>query len=105
MRSIRHAWPMPESSSIKTALVTGGAKRLGRAIALALAGNGWDVAVHCHRSNAEAEATAAEIRKLGGRAAVIQADLGKESEVEAILPKVQAALGPLTCLVNNASVF
>jgi NAD(P)-dependent dehydrogenase (short-subunit alcohol dehydrogenase family) len=105
MRSIRHASPMPESTSIKTALVTGGAKRLGRAIALALATNGWDVAVHCHRSTTEAEATAAEIRKLGRRAAVIQADLGKEREVEAIIPKVHAALGPLTCLVNNASVF
>jgi len=96
---------MPESSSIKTALVTGGAKRLGRAIALALARNGWDVAVHCHHSKGEADATASEIRKLGRRAMVIQADLGRESEVVAILPKVTAALGPVTCLVNNASVF
>jgi NAD(P)-dependent dehydrogenase (short-subunit alcohol dehydrogenase family) len=105
MRAIRHAPAMPESTSIKTALVTGGAKRLGRAIALALAANGWDVAVHCHRSKDEGEATAAEIRKRGRRAAVIQADLGKESEVETVIPKVHAALGPLTCLVNNASVF
>jgi NAD(P)-dependent dehydrogenase (short-subunit alcohol dehydrogenase family) len=96
---------MPESTSIKTALVTGGAKRLGRAIALALADHGWDIAVHCHRSTADAEATAAEIRNRGRRAAVIQADLGKESEVVTVIPKASAALGPLTCLVNNASVF
>jgi len=96
---------MLENTSIKTALVTGGAKRLGRAIALALASNGWDVAVHCHRSKDEGEATAAEIRKHGRRAVVIQADLGREHEVETIVPKVNAALGPLTCLVNNASVF
>jgi NAD(P)-dependent dehydrogenase (short-subunit alcohol dehydrogenase family) len=105
MRPIRHAPAMPDSTSIKTALVTGGAKRLGRAIALALAAAGWDVAVHCHRSTDAAEATAAEIRKHGRRAAVIQADLGRESEVVTILPRVTAALGPVTCLVNNASVF
>jgi NAD(P)-dependent dehydrogenase (short-subunit alcohol dehydrogenase family) len=105
MRAIRHAPAMPESTSIKTALVTGGAKRLGRAIALALADHGWDVAVHCHSSKDEAEATAAEIREHGRRAIVIQADLGRESEVETIIPRIHAALGPLTCLVNNASVF
>ncbi|HVZ02031.1 MAG TPA: SDR family oxidoreductase [Dongiaceae bacterium] len=96
---------MPESPPIRTALVTGAAKRLGRGIALALAAAGWDVAVHCHRSKDEAEATAGEIRKLGRRAAVIRADLGRESEVETIIPQANAALGPLTCLVNNASVF
>jgi NAD(P)-dependent dehydrogenase (short-subunit alcohol dehydrogenase family) len=96
---------MPESSSIRTALVTGAAKRLGRSIALALADHGWDVAVHCHRSKDEAEATAAEIRRRGRRAAVVQADLGRESAVETVIPQVRAALGPVTCLVNNASVF
>jgi NAD(P)-dependent dehydrogenase (short-subunit alcohol dehydrogenase family) len=96
---------MPESQSFRTALITGAAKRLGRSIALALAGSGWDIAVHCNRSQAEAEATAAEIRKLGRRAVVIQADLEQEREVQTIIPRVQAALGPLTCLVNNASVF
>jgi NAD(P)-dependent dehydrogenase (short-subunit alcohol dehydrogenase family) len=96
---------MPESTSIRTALVTGGAKRLGRAIALALADHGWDIAVHYHSSKDEAEATAAEIRKRGRRAAIVRADLGKESEVETVIPTVAAALGPVTCLVNNASVF
>ena len=96
---------MPESASIKTALVTGAAKRLGRAIALKLAENGWDIAIHCHHSKGEGEATAAEIRKLGRRAAVVEADLTREEEVERIVPAATHALGPLTCLVNNASAF
>ncbi|WP_374383381.1 SDR family oxidoreductase [Dongia sp.] len=85
--------------------ITGGAKRLGRAIALKLAANGWDVAIHYHRSRAEAEATAAEIKALGRRACIVQADLGREAEVETLLPAVTAELGTPTCLVNNASVF
>lgn len=94
-----------EAAGVKSALITGAAKRLGREIALALAGQGWDIAIHCHHSQAEAEATAAEIRGLGRRAAVVQADLTREAEVETIIPKANEALGPLTCLVNNASVF
>ena len=96
---------MPEALPIKTALVTGAAKRLGRAIALSLADAGWDVAVHCHQSLAAAEDTAAEIRRRGRRATVVPADLTQESAVETIIPRAGAALGPLTCLVNNASVF
>ncbi|HVO01810.1 MAG TPA: SDR family oxidoreductase [Candidatus Cybelea sp.] len=96
---------MPEAHSLKTALVTGAAKRLGGAIALELARNGWDVALHCHRSRAEAEATAAEIRRLGRRAAVVPADLTREAEVATIIPQASAALGPISCLVNNASAF
>lgn len=89
----------------KVALVTGGAKRLGRAIALALAEHGWDVAIHYHHSASEAEQTTADIRRLGRRSVAIQADLGREAEVEAILPQVGKMLGPISCLVNNASVF
>jgi NAD(P)-dependent dehydrogenase (short-subunit alcohol dehydrogenase family) len=89
----------------KIALVTGGAKRLGRAIALALAEHGWDVAIHYHHSASEAEQTTADIRRLGRRSVAIQADLGREAEVEAILPQVGKMLGPISCLVNNASVF
>ena len=96
---------MPESAPIKAALVTGAAKRLGRAIALRLAAEGWDVALHCHSSLAEAEATARDIRALGRRTIVLQADLGKEAEVETLIPLASEKLGPLTCLVNNASVF
>lgn len=89
----------------RIAFVTGGAKRLGRAIALKLAANGWDVAIHYHHSQADAEATASEIKALGRRSLILQADLAKESEVESLLPKIGKDLGPVTCLVNNASVF
>ncbi|WP_432763526.1 SDR family oxidoreductase [Brevundimonas aurifodinae] len=87
------------------ALVTGGSRRIGRAIALALAERGHDVAIH-HRSSAEdAEAVAAEVRALGRRAAVVAADLTVEAQVRALTPAATQALGPLSVLVNNASVF
>lgn len=88
------------------ALVTGGAKRLGRAMALALADDGWDVAISYLGSAGEAEATAAEIRARGRRAALLHADLTREEETAALIPAATEALGaPLTCLVNNASIF
>ncbi|WP_198371981.1 SDR family oxidoreductase [Roseomonas rosulenta] len=89
----------------RAALVTGGAKRLGRAMALALAQAGFDVAIHYASSAAEAEATAAEIVALGRRAAVLRADLAREAEVARLVPDAAAALGPLGVLVNNASTF
>lgn len=88
-----------------TALITGGARRLGKAMALYLAGRGHDIAVHCHASVAEAEATAAEISALGVRAEILQADLLDPEATEALVPRATAALGPLTVLVNNASIF
>jgi len=89
----------------KVALVTGGAKRLGRAIALALADQGFAIAIHCRGSVAEAEALAAELRAQGGQAAVLRADLARESEVTGLLAAAAAALGPVGVLVNNASTF
>ncbi len=89
----------------KAALVTGAGKRLGRAMALYLAQRGFDVAVHYAASAAEAEAVAAEIRALGRKAVALQADLLDEAQVEALVPRATAALGPLTVLVNNASIF
>lgn len=89
----------------KIALVTGAAKRIGKSIALRLAENGWSVGIHYRKSAAKAEAVAAEVRLRGGRAVTIQADLTNETEVLEIIPKVRATLGPLTLLVNNASVF
>ena len=89
----------------KIALVTGGAKRIGKSIVLRLAENGWSVAIHYRKSAAKAEAVAAEVGLRGGRAVTIQADLTNEAEVLEIIPKVRATLGPLTLLVNNASVF
>ena len=88
-----------------TALVTGAGRRLGRAMALYLAGRGHDVAVHHATSAEEAEAVAAEIRALGRRAVTLEADLLHEAQVETLVPRAAAALGPLTVLVNNASIF
>lgn len=88
------------------ALVTGGAKRLGRAMALYLAGRGHDVAVHYHGSADAAEAVVAEIRAMGRQAVALQADLLDEAQVVPLVGLAAQALGgPLTVLINNASIF
>lgn len=103
--------PAPLADAIPTAipraaLVTGGAKRLGRAICLGLAGAGFDVALHYGGSAAEAKGTAEAIQALGRRAVVLRADLAREAEVAALLPAAAASLGrPIGVLVNNASAF
>lgn len=88
-----------------TALVTGAGKRLGREMALYLARRGHDVAVHYASSAAEAEEVVGMITAMGRRAVALQADLLVETEVEALVPKAAQALGPLTVLINNASIF
>ena len=87
------------------ALVTGAAKRIGRAIALELAGQGWAVAVHHHRSAAEAGETVALIRAGGGRAVALAADLADPAAVAGLVPACVQALGAPNLLVNNASLF
>ena len=87
------------------ALVTGGAHRVGRAIALALAGAGCDVFVHYGTSADEAIATAEEIRSLGVRAAIGSADLEDHSAGEELIAAATEELGPVTVLVNSASGF
>jgi NAD(P)-dependent dehydrogenase (short-subunit alcohol dehydrogenase family) len=89
----------------KVALVTGGAQRLGQAIVLALATEGFDVAIHFNTSRGEAEATQAAVRSLGQRAILLQADLGNEAQVEQLIPQATEHLGPVGVLVNNASRF
>nr|WP_321984489.1 SDR family oxidoreductase [uncultured Lichenicoccus sp.] len=89
----------------RAALVTGGGARLGRAIALALAGSGVSVALQCRAGREAAEHTAADIRGLGVEACVLVADLAREEEVARLCPAAAAALGPLGILVNNASTF
>ena len=86
--------------------MTGGARRLGRAIGLALAGAGFDIAVHCGTSRHDAEVTAADARALGRRAVVLPANLADEAEVEPLIGAAADALGgPIGVLVNNASLF
>jgi NAD(P)-dependent dehydrogenase (short-subunit alcohol dehydrogenase family) len=87
------------------ALVTGAAKRLGRATALVLADDGYDVAVHYGSSKADADAVVAAINAKGRRAVAVAADLSCEAETQKLVAAATNALGPLTCLVNNASLF
>ncbi len=88
------------------ALVTGAGIRLGRAMALYLAGRGHDVAVHYATSEQSAAETVAEIQALGRKSVALRADLLDEDQVVDLVPRAAAALGgPMTCLVNNASVF
>lgn len=88
-----------------TALITGASRRIGRAIALALAQDGWRIGVHYRRSKADADALVAAIAEQGGQAAAIQADLGKIDEIKALIPACRDLLGAPCCLVNNASEF
>ena len=87
------------------ALITGGARRIGRGIALELARAGWDVAIHYGRSEKDAADLSDEIAAMGCRAETLHADLAHEPDVETLIERVSTALGPVTCLVNNASVF
>ncbi len=101
-------WPLPNEfpdPSIGTAIVTGGARRLGRAIAIGLASRGWRVAIHCHQGRDDADALAASIISKGGSAGVVVADLAHDAEVAALVPAAAAKLGSVLCLVNNASLF
>jgi NAD(P)-dependent dehydrogenase (short-subunit alcohol dehydrogenase family) len=89
----------------RIALVTGGAQRIGHAIALALAQDGWDVAVHYRASRVPALATVAQIRALGRRACALEHDLGGPEPAERLLDACAAELGPASCVINNASSF
>jgi NAD(P)-dependent dehydrogenase (short-subunit alcohol dehydrogenase family) len=93
------------SAARGVALVTGGARRIGRAICLTLARAGFDVAIHHHASGEAARDLAEAIGGLGRRACLLQADLTDEARVRALVPAAAEALGPVTVLVNNASVF
>jgi NAD(P)-dependent dehydrogenase (short-subunit alcohol dehydrogenase family) len=88
------------------ALVTGAGKRLGAAMALYLAGRGYDVAVHYASSHADADAVVAKITAMGRRAVALKADLLVEAETETLVARATDALGgTLTLLINNASIF
>jgi NAD(P)-dependent dehydrogenase (short-subunit alcohol dehydrogenase family) len=87
------------------ALVTGAAKRIGKALALHLAGQGFSVTVHYNNSEAEAQQLVADIQADGGKATAIQADLADMKAVERLEAQAAAQFGPVTLLVNNASTF
>jgi NAD(P)-dependent dehydrogenase (short-subunit alcohol dehydrogenase family) len=89
----------------RTALITGAARRIGRALALDLADAGWAVAIHYRKSSVEAEALALEIRAAGGVAAAFQTDLRNSAALTRLVADVGRDLGPLTALINNASEF
>jgi 2-deoxy-D-gluconate 3-dehydrogenase len=88
----------------KVALVTGASRGIGKAIALALAGEGADVALNCSKSVAEAEGVAREIEALGRRATVVQADVADKAAVNEMVQKVVAGFGHIDILVNNAGM-
>jgi NAD(P)-dependent dehydrogenase (short-subunit alcohol dehydrogenase family) len=90
---------------MRTALVTGAGKRLGRAIALDLAANGWNVAIHYNGSESDADSAAQAVRAFGMEAALLRADLSRESETATLVTRAAAELGPLTALINSASIF
>jgi NAD(P)-dependent dehydrogenase (short-subunit alcohol dehydrogenase family) len=89
----------------KTVLITGAAQRIGRAIALALAADGWSVGVHYNASKSEAHALVEEINVQGGKADTICADLRDETSMANLITDTKSKLGVVSCLINNAAVF
>ncbi|RAK56595.1 SDR family oxidoreductase [Phenylobacterium deserti] len=87
------------------ALITGGARRIGRALVTAAAEAGFDVAIHVRSVDDDAESAAAEVRARGRRATIVTCDLRKEAATVALVGEAEAELGPVTLLVNSASVF
>lgn len=96
--------PIP-SSGRGCALVTGAARRIGRAIALDLAAHGWRVGIHYRRSREDARQVAEEISALGGAAVLLEGDLTRGPDTAGLVTRCGEALGPVLCLVNNASEF
>lgn len=89
----------------KVALVTGAAKRIGRAIAFTLAKTGYDIGVHYGQSREDALALVSELEALGVKAHAVQGDLSQVAQVANLIGQTREALGPIDVLINNASVF
>ena len=96
---------LPPSTTPKTALITGAARRIGRALAEALAADGWSIAVHFHGSSQAADEVLAAISAKGGKAVACDADLSDPQAAAALVPNAVRQIGPLGCLINNASIF
>ena len=88
-----------------TVIVTGGGQRIGRAISLALAKDGWQVAVHFNTSLDEANEVVDEITSSGNVALAVEADLTDEVAVASLVANVSKQLSPVTAVINNASIF
>jgi NAD(P)-dependent dehydrogenase (short-subunit alcohol dehydrogenase family) len=88
-----------------TALITGGARRLGREMALHLARSGWNVGIHYFQSGDDAESLSDELNQLGSKVALFQRDLSKADQAGGLIDACQAELGHLSLLINNASIF
>lgn len=96
---------MSKTSPQGVALITGAARRIGRAIARDMAAAGWRIGVHYRHSAAEAHTLVDEIRDIGGQAAALPADLADPAELGTLIPRCREALGAPSCLINNASEF
>jgi NAD(P)-dependent dehydrogenase (short-subunit alcohol dehydrogenase family) len=101
----RFTGPVLTSTQLKTALVTGGARRIGAAIVRDLAADGYTVAIHASTSVDEAASIRNEITAAGGRACVVTGDLISREGREALVAATNALVGPIDVLVNNASIF
>jgi NAD(P)-dependent dehydrogenase (short-subunit alcohol dehydrogenase family) len=89
----------------KAALITGAAQRIGKALALALARQGYNIAIHYNRSSGPAEQLCLEIQSIGQKCTILQADLQSENEVLTLVERARKAFPELSLLVNNASIF
>ena len=96
---------LAQPNAKKCVLVTGAAKRVGQAIAIEFAEQGWDVAIHYGQSKTEADETVTTIQKLGSKAMAFEADLASETQITALFNAVTSKLGALECIVNSASRF
>ena len=90
---------------MKTALVTGGGKRIGAEIVRALSVDGWQTVIHYNKSKTDAEALKVEIIKRGGKALTVGCDLTDLKETQRLVKRCCDIAGPIECLINNASLF